>query len=228
MKKLFGVSAASTERAEQKGTWNPYSIIPPVWAFGVKPVLGPNKKFDNVSGSPFGEQIDFQLVSPRGCVPSDGVVTLKMNSGQPALITKQTGKGKTYLLGFCLQDTYFQTWKDEDLTSRKGLYSFMNGVFNSTGVYPRAYSSNPDMEASVRFNDKDVFVFVINHEAPNAMTEVTLRDLPFEVGQITDVEWGARTQLPYTYKNGVIKFTIMAVPGTPTGITRLLRITPKQ
>ena len=90
MKKLFGVSASSTVRAEQKGTWNPTSIVPPVWVFGVEPVLGPNKKFDNISDKVFGEQYDFRLVTTRNCRPSDGNVALKMKSGQPALITKKT------------------------------------------------------------------------------------------------------------------------------------------
>ena len=228
MKKLFGVSAASTNRAEQKGTWNPFSMIPARWAFDVEPVLGPNKKFADVSGKVFDEQYDFRLVTPRNCVPSNGTVALKMKSGQPALITKQTGKGKTYLLGFCLQDAYFETWKDNDVKSREGLYALMHGIFADTGLHPRAYSSNPDMEVAVRYNDKEVFVFVINHEAPNAITEVTLRDLPFEVDKITDVEWGRKTRLEWTTVNGVTKFVIMAVEGTPTGVTRLLRLAPKQ
>jgi hypothetical protein len=39
-----------------------------------------------------------------------------------------------------------------------------------------------------------------------------------------DVEWGR--VVPFTKEGNSIKFTVLAVEGTPTGITRLLRVTP--
>ena len=42
-----------------------------------------------------------------------------------------------------------------------------------------------------------------------------------------DVEWGRTVDFVRT-PDGGIRFTIMAVEGTPTGVTRLLRITPKK
>jgi hypothetical protein len=149
-----------------------------------------------------------------------------MESGQPMLIQKETGKGKTYLLGFCLQDTYFQTWAKEDKNSRSQLYDLMHHIFADTKVRSHSYSSNPDMEVSVRANNKEAFVFVINHESPDAITDVTLTDLGFEVGEIMDVEWG-RT-VDFTKDGNLTKFTVLAVEGTPTGVTRLLRVTPKK
>ena len=80
------------------------------------------------------------------------------------------------------------------------------------------------MEVAVRANDHEAFAFVINHEAPDATTEVTLSDIGFEIGEITDVEWGR--PVAFTKSADGTKFTVMAVEGTPTGVTRLLRITP--
>jgi len=82
------------------------------------------------------------------------------------------------------------------------------------------------MEVTVRANDKEAFVFVINHESPNAITDVTLADLGFEVGEIMDVEWGKT--VAFTKDGDLTKFTVLAVEGTPTGVTRLLRVTPRK
>ena len=130
------------------------------------------------------------------------------------------------MFGFCLQDTYFQTWKENDEKSRAELQKMVHDVFVSTGIRARAYSSNPDMEVSLRSNEHEAYAFVINHEAPNAITQVELCDLGFEVGQILDVEWGRTVGFERTAQG--IRFTIMAVEGTPTGVTRLLKITPKK
>jgi hypothetical protein len=85
------------------------------------------------------------------------------------------------------------------------------------------------MEVTVRSNGKDAIVFVINHESPNATTDITLSDLGFEPGEIQDVEWGREDRaVPFTKEGNSIKFTVLAVEGTPTGVTRLLKITPKK
>jgi hypothetical protein len=227
MRELFGVSAASTDRVVQKGQWVPTSMLPPKWGHGLKvPPPTPVKTFDRAAGNAFGRQYDFNIVTPRNCIVSQGTSLLNMGSGQPLLVERNIGKGKTWLLGFCLQDTYFQTWAKNDTASRAQLYSLMNNIFTGTKIRSHAYSSNPDMEVAVRANDKEAFVFVINHESPHAIAEVTLADLGFEAGEIMDVEWG-RT-VDFTSEGGRVKFTIMAVEGTPTGVTRLLRIMPKK
>ena len=165
---------------------------------------------------------------PRNCVISDGQTVFNLSSGQPAVIQKESGKGKSYLLGFCLQDTYFQTWKKEDQASRSQLYDLMHDIFADSKVQSHAYSSNPDMEVTVRSNGTDAIVFVINHESPDATTDITLSDLGFEPGVIQDVEWGRSDRAVAFEKEGnSIKFTVLAVEGTPTGVTRLLKITPK-
>lgn len=227
MKKLFGVSGASMDRVVQKGQWNPFSMLPPQWAHGLKtPPPVPVKTFAKAAGSAFGGRYDLNVVTPRDCRVSEGHTVFNMDSGQPMLIEKSTGKGKTYLLGFCLQDTYFQTWAAGDTASRTQLYDLMHRIFTDTKVRSHAYSSNPDMEVGVRSNGKEAFVFVINHESPDAITEVTLADLGFEVGEIMDVEWGR--PVAFTKEGDLTKFTVLAVEGTPTGVTRLLKVTPRK
>jgi hypothetical protein len=225
MSRLFGVSSASTDRVLQKGQWNPFSMLPPQWAHGLKtPPPTPVKTFAKANGEAFGDRYDFTVVTPRNCKVSDGHTVFPMDSGEPMLVQKNVGKGKAYLLGFCLQDTYFQTFAAGDSGSRAQLYELMHDIFADTKVHPHAYSSNPDMEVSVRGNDKEAFVFVINHESPNAVADVTLAGLGFPVGAITDVEWGR--PVAFTKDGDLTKFTIMAVEGTPTGVTRLLKVTP--
>ncbi|MES2373349.1 MAG: beta-galactosidase trimerization domain-containing protein [Bacteroidota bacterium] len=227
MSKLFGVNSASTDRVLQKGQWNPFSMLPPKWAHGLKtPPPTPVKTFAKAAGNAFGTKYDFNIVTPRDCKVADGNIVFTMQSGQPMLVKKELGKGKTYLLGFCLQDTYFQTWQKEDPASRTQLYDLVHNIFADTKLRPHAYSSNPDMEVTVRLNDKEAFVFVINHESPDAITDVTLTNLGFEPGQIMDVEWGR--PVDFTKEGDLTKFTIMAVEGTPTSVTRLLRVTPKK
>ena len=229
MNSLFGVKSASTDRVVQIGQWNPFSMLPAQWAFKMKPVSEPVKKFDKASGTIYGKKYDFNVVTPRNCVISDGKAVFNLSSGQPAIIQKESGKGKTYLLGFCLQDTYFQTWKKEDMASRSQLYDLMHDIFADSKIQSHAYSSNPDMEVTIRSNGKDAIVFVINHESPNATTEITLSDLGFEPGLILDVEWGrADRAVAFEKVGNSIKFTVLAVEGTPTGVTRLLKITPKK
>ena len=229
MTNLFGVSSSSMDRVVQTGQWNPFSMLPAQWAFGLNPPPAePVKTFAKASGSAYGKNYNFNVVTPRNCKISDGKSIFSMESGQPAVIEKKSGNGKTYLMGFCLQDTYFQTWKTNDLASRSQLYDLMHNIFSDSKVQSHAYSSNPDMEVTIRSNGKEAIIFVINHESPNAITEITLADLGFEPGEIQDIEWG-RLDRPVVFKKegNTIKFTVLAVEGTPTGVTRLLKITPK-
>lgn len=226
MKKLFGVSAGSTDRVVQKGQWNPFSMLPATWAHGLAtPPPTPKKLLDKSAGTAFGKTYDFDIVTPRNLKVSKGKVIASMQSGQPLAVVNKTGKGETYMLGFCLQDTYFQTYLTDNNRSRNQLCSFMNELFAQTNIESHTYSSNPDMEVGVRTTEQAAYVFVINHEADNAVTSVELRDLGFEVGRIEDVEWG-RT-VDFVNDNGTTRFKILAVEGTPTGVTRLLKVTPK-
>jgi hypothetical protein len=89
-------------------------------------------------------------VSPK----KNGEVLLKMKSGHEALIRKKLGKGSAYLLGFCLQDTYFQTYRDSNEIDRKQLSDLLTGIFRDAKVQSHIYSSNPDIEAAVELTKK--------------------------------------------------------------------------
>lgn len=228
MKDLFGVSNASTDRVLQKGQWIPFSILPPKWGFNMEITSEPDKTFDKAVGNAYETNYNIDIVSPRNIKITDGTLISKMENDEPFLVEKVVGKGKVYLFGFCIQDTYFHTYKTNDELSRTSLYNLIHKVMADTNVQSHCYSSNPDMEVAIRKKDEDdeVYVFIINHESPNAITEVTLAGLGFEVDTIMDVEWG-RT-VDFTKNGDIVKFTIMAVEGTPTGVTRLLKVTPKE
>ena len=101
MSNLFGVSSASVDRVKQKGQWNPFSMLPAIWAHGLKtPPPEPVKTFAKSAGNAFSKSYTFNVVSPRDCKVSEGKAICSMESGQPMLIQKELGKGKTYLLGF--------------------------------------------------------------------------------------------------------------------------------
>ena len=78
---------------------------------------------------------------------------------------------------------------------------------------------------SVRVNEKEAFVFVINHEATNAVTDVELADLGFAVGGITDVDRGAAGGVFEGRRSDKV-YDIGRGRGLNGCFTRLLRVTP--
>ncbi|MCW3092910.1 MAG: hypothetical protein JWP81_3979 [Ferruginibacter sp.] len=223
MNQLFGVSSAQTDRILREGQWVPFTILPP--KMGHAPPAGQKQepiRTDNVAGKLFGESYGFKVVSPRNAGITNGKVRLTMNSGQPALISNTVGKGKVYLLGFCLQDTYFQTYKDSNEIARTQLQSLVSKLFIDAKVYPHIYSSNPDIEVTIRANADEGYLFVINHEATDPQTLVKLNDIGFQPGEIIDVETGKHIAFKRKGKTG--ELTIAA----PFGTTRLLKILPRK
>lgn len=218
MTKLFGVSHAATGRISQEGQWVPFTTLPPKMSSA--PIV-PNKvsvKKDIVSGSAFNQRFNFNVVSPRASEITSGKVLLKMKSGQPGLLYHKEGKGRTYLFGFCIQDTYFDSWKENDMAGRQQLKNLISDVLKDSKIQSHIYSSNPDIEASVRANKHEGYVFIINHEATDPKAKVSLADLEFPVRKIVDIESGKAVE--FKSKNGVIEFNINA----PLGTTRLLRV----
>jgi hypothetical protein len=221
MKNLFGVKQASTDRIIQEGHWVPFTKIDPVMHFPPTP----EKEMqvvptDSIAGRVLGNDFGFRVFGPRACEVSDGRAMLKMVSNRPALISKTAGKGRTYLLGFSLQDTYFQTWKRNNIEGRSQLRSLLAGIFHDAGVSPHIYSSNPDIEASVRANSSEGFVFIINHETEKAFTRVHLGDLEFRPGKILDIESGISHDFRWTGE--MAEFDIIA----PLGSTKILKLLP--
>ena len=143
---------------------------------------------DDWRGTCLEQEVALTLVSPRPCVVTAGEVLAKTTSGQPALVRNHAGKGQTFLLGFCVQDTYFKTWEDKNESARAQLSGVFHALTREARVQPHVRSSNPDIEASVRANDREAFLFVINHESAAPDTTVDLRDLGFPIGRIIDLK----------------------------------------
>lgn len=221
MTKLFGVSHAATNRLTQEGQWVPFTTLSPKMSF--PPTSVQDKKEiekDRITGSAFGQNFDFLVVSPRASEITSGKILLKMQSGQPGLLYHKAGKGRTYLFGFCIQDAYFNTWKNNDVAAREQLRNLISDVFVDSKIRSHIYSSNADIEASVRGNAKEAYLFIINHEGTDPETNVRLADLKFPVHKIVDVESGKAVE--FKSKNGAAEFSINA----PFGTTRLLKVLP--
>ena len=108
----------------------------------------------------------------------------------PVLVRKQTGNGQAFLLGFCLQDTYFAAWEKDDPRARAQLCALLAAITREAKIQSHVSSSNPDIEAAVRANAREGFLFVINHEAAEPSTTVRIAELPFRVGQVINLEDG--------------------------------------
>src|SRR5439155_19068414 len=128
------------------------------------------------------------MVSPRRCTPAGGEVLLKADNGQPGLIRSRSGRGRAYLLGFCLQDTLFQAWETADRGTLNEINGLLDAIAQDAGVRAHVHSSNGDIEAVVRARQTDGFIFVIAHEPAGPETHIRLRDLPFDVAKVVDVE----------------------------------------
>ncbi len=222
MEQLFGVNQAKTDRIRRAGHWVPDAKGGGNWANRPDPAPDESKfTSDTLRGTALGQTLDLTLISPRSANVTTGEVLLKTISGQPAVVHRTVGKGNVYLLGFCLQDTYFKTWQDNKPAAREQLAGLLRGMTDAAGVRAHVRSSNADIEASVRTNAASGFLFAINHEAPSPDTVIQLSDLGFDIGQITDVADGQA--IPVTRKDGFVELTL----SVPVGQTRLLHVTAK-
>jgi hypothetical protein len=218
---LFGVRSAATERTVQEGHWVPYSTRAPIMANAAPADAKKAPPSLAVAvGRAFGHSYAFQVTSPRAGEVTAGKVRLRLKSGQPALISHRTGSGITYLFCCCLQDSYFQTYRAGDFAARSQLGSLINDIFNDAKVRAHIHSSNPEIEASVRANATEGYVFIINHEGAQPQTTILLADLGFRIKRMVDVESGE--PVPFRAMRDGIEFPITAGFGS----TRLLRISP--
>ena len=223
MTKLFGVKDPQSGRIPRTGHFVERVTIPSYWAF--RPDGAPDEKpatRDAVAGTALGRDFNFKTVSTRPCAPDGCEVLLKTASGTPALLHREVGKGHVFLLGFCVQDTYFQAWDDEDAQTRTELRGLISAITASCGIRPHVHSSNPEIEAAVRAADREAFLFLINHETERPATTVRLADLPFDIGEIVDLHRGRVVESKA--EDGVVE--IAASVGL--GETRVLRISPRE
>ncbi len=222
MEELFGVKNAKTGRIRRSGHWVPCTKAAPYWAN--RPENPPDESVfatDMLKGRALGQSLDITLVSPRPCTATSAEILIKTASGQPGVVHRKIGKGRVFLLGFCLQDTYFKSWQDEKDVSRAQLRGLIGAMTRMAGVRPHVHSSNPDIEASIRANGREGFLFVINHETMTPETTVRLTDLGFEIGKMVDLADGR--QVPFRRNQGVVELTV----SVPLGETRLLHVRPK-
>ncbi|MHB8897991.1 MAG: MBL fold metallo-hydrolase, partial [Thermoguttaceae bacterium] len=222
MEELFGVKDAKTGRVRRSGHWVPYKKRPPIWAN--RPADPPDESSfttDVLKAETLGVALDLVLVSPRPATATSAQVLASTVSGQPAVVRRGVGRGQVFLLGFCLQDTYFKTWEDDNAAGRQQLRNLLAAITRAAGVTAHVASSNADIEASVRANGREGFLFVINHEATVPETTVSLADLPFPVGAVTDLESGqAVTFRPEGQNEIQLDFSV------PLGEVRLCRLAP--
>ncbi len=192
--RAFGVEKGATGRILRTGSWVPYRDMPPEWFS--RSEKAPDEtvfetdvfRSDSWTADPAQGMGDFLVVSPRENSVKDGEVLARLESGRPAVIRSAVGKGWAYLLGFCTQDTYFNTWRDENTAHRESLRALFSELTRTAGIRPHVRSANPDIEASIRANEKEGFLFVINHEAADPETCVELRDLAFPIGRLVNLD----------------------------------------
>ena len=206
MAELFGVADAQTSRVKRSGVWVA-SLTDPHWFVHPEPgdaedaVIG-----EIIFGSALGEDYEFRAVSPRACRVTTGEVLLPGGKGAPALVHRESGKGRAFLFGFCMQDTYFSTWQTGDKASRAALMRLLRAITKSAGVAPNIFSSNPEIEACLRSNQQDAYVLVINHEAETFQTSVRITEPAFGVKKIFNL--ATNRKLEFQKIGNAIEFDI--------------------
>lgn len=215
MEKIFGVSHAETQRM----LWPILKPqLPNLRERVLRPMFSGVYDLTRVQGNALGVSLDCEIASPRGSHATTAKVLAKSVGGEPVLTKNEYGKGRAYLLGFCLQDADFFTWASDDVAARSQLQQLLHAIAKDAKVAAHVRSSNPDVEAAVRANDKGGFLFVISHEAKDGKAEIAVRDLPFKIDRVTDVA----TNEPVEFKrdNAAIKLNVDA----PTGTTYLMKL----
>ncbi|HPO11927.1 MAG TPA: hypothetical protein PLI09_00665 [Candidatus Hydrogenedentes bacterium] len=223
MKELFGVRQAATERIHRTGCWVPYRKAAPYWFS--RPDNAPDESrhlSDAIKAGEINLSTDIPVVSPRACVVSKAEVLGRLASEVPALMHHKIGKGQVFLLGFCVQDTYFRMWQEDNPVAREALRSVVASLPPKAGIQAHVYSSNADIEASLRANDHEGFLFVINHEASSLETVVRVQELSFSIGRIIDLANNASVEFERKEAVVEVKMTV------PLGETRLLSLLPEK
>jgi hypothetical protein len=203
---LFGVTNSVTDRIKREGQWVPFVNLAVKYSFPPKDGITDSPPvFDQLETNLFGRNINMKIVSPRKSELTGGTVLASTRDSVPALLVHKTGKGETFLIGFCLQDTYFHACKTGDEETMQSLYHLIHGILQDVNIHAHIYSSNPDIEATLRSNEKEAFIFVINHESENPDTEIILHLPDSEVEEIRDIE--SNKPIRFACENGFLKFS---------------------
>ncbi|HOC68959.1 MAG TPA: hypothetical protein PKO23_09120 [Candidatus Hydrogenedentes bacterium] len=221
LEEVFGVSGMNANRIARYGHWVPYKTQPPAWAN--RPQNTPDETVftvDKVNAAVLDVALDLQLVSPRPCTVTTAELLAQSADGVPVVLRGRAGKGQVFLLGFSLQDTYFQAYEDNNDAARAQLVGLLRAITESAGVQPHVRSSNPDIEVSVRANDREAILFVINHETVASDVTVELRELPFEIKSVLNFEDGR--PVSFIGEEERIRLDL----SVPLGEVRLLHLLP--
>jgi hypothetical protein len=215
MAKIFGVSDAETGRLE----WPVLKPQLPTVAFRVThPMFSGIYRGGRVIGELFQQLTEFPVASPRHLQLAGATALMDSVTGGPAFTVNELGKGRAYLLAFCVQDTDFLAHATGNSETLKGVANIFRAISVNTHIRAHVRSSNPDVEAGLRANEKEAFLFVISHEAKDGKAEIEVRDLPFEVKQIKDV--ANNDDVKFDRQGKTIKLQVDA----PTGATYLMRL----
>ena len=133
---------------------------------------------------------------------------------------RTVGSGRTFLVKPRLLDAYFQAWKANDPAKRRQWVEKISGMAQKAGVRFHVFSSNPDIEAAVRANANEGFLFVISHEPAEPQTTIRLADLPFEVGRAIDLT--TDKNVPFQREGPTVIIKLSA----PAGSTHLIQLRP--
>jgi hypothetical protein len=216
---IFGVADAQSTHVQRSGMWVA-SLTHPHWF--VAPAAGDAEdavKGEIVRGSALGSSYEFLAISPRECRLTTAEVLLPGTKMAPALTRKKSGKGQAFLLGFCMQDTFYEACKTGDAASRAALVRLLRAITTDAGVVPNIFSSNPDIEACLRTDGRDAYVLVVNHEAECLATSVHLAMPQFRVREIFNFTESRRQSFDRAAKT--IRFDI-EVPRERPQLLRLL------
>ncbi|HIJ72559.1 MAG TPA: hypothetical protein HPP83_00520 [Candidatus Hydrogenedentes bacterium] len=221
MEKLFGVTDAATCRVRREGHYVPCTVgAEPGWHFGDQD--SPDESVFTTAAlraSVLDVALDLTLVSPRTCAVTSAEVLARTDSGVPAVLARRVGKGQVYLLGFCVQDTYFHAFQEKRPDARAQLRALLQKLCEAAGVRAHVHSSNADIEAAIRACGERAVLFVINHETSEAATNIRVAGLPFEARRVVDLDDGR--PVPVAVDDG-LHLHVEA----PLGTTRLFELLP--
>lgn len=216
---LFGVRGVDAPRLVRQGHWIPYSTRPPLLVNGppgdAKEINPPTVA---VAGKTFGQRYQFNIAAPRTNELVGATMRLSYGDGRAALASRRIGKGRTYLFGFSMQESFFRTYQAGDASSRRQLLQLIREIFQESKIRAHVRTSEADVEATIRANAEEGYLFLINHEAPDAQVKVEISDLDFRVVQARDLASGQ--PVPFRRTRHGIQLAL----NSPFASTRLLRL----
>ncbi len=221
MEQLFGVEDAVTDRIVREGHYVPITVGgEPYWVF--RDENSPDESIytsARLQDEALGVVLDLEVISPRPGAVTTAELLAETVDGEAAILRREVGDGMVYLLGFCLQDTYFHTFKEDLPEAREQLRALLKAMCDKSGIQAQVHSSNPDIAAVIRCNDERGVLFVLNHETEDTQTRIRLGDLPFPIDRIVDVADGE--VLDIDHEDGVT--LDIAVPFGETRVFELLQ-----